>query len=276
MSAMTHRKGSLNRRTLFPCLWIASLIPTVSAFAETTPWQGPYVGVYTGSAFNNAQLSTTTGGETATSYFSAADSNAVNSAGSFTDHSTAVIAGIQAGQDWTWKQLVYGVVLDYSTLPLSASQSIDNATYPSSTDQYSVSTSMSTNWLFSLRARLGYATTLQQLPSLFYLTAGPALTQVNVNNTFSDNSPYAGTGGNSTSSYQLGWTAGAGMELLSFDHVSLNIEYLYVRIPAVENNSEISNSQAGFGTPPQSLSNPYSTSGNLTANELKIGLKYRF
>lgn len=257
----------------FVLLSLSSAMP--AAFAETTPWQGPYLGIYTGAAFNDAQLSTQTG-SSSNAYLTAADSNAIDSASSASQSSTSAIAGIQAGQDWVWQQWVYGVLLDYSSLHVSTAQNTDNATYPNSSEQYSVSSSMSLNWLFSLRGRVGYATTVQQWPSLFYLTAGPAFTQVNVNNSFSDNTSYAGTGSSKTSSYQLGWTAGAGLEVLSFQHLSLNVEYLYVRIPSIDTNGEISNSQGGFGTPAQSLSNPFSSSGKLTSNELKIGLKYRF
>jgi outer membrane immunogenic protein len=200
----------------------------------------------------------------------------VNNAGTFTNHPSAVIAGIQAGQDWAWKQLVYGVALDYSAMPFGSSQNVSNATYPSSSDQYSVSTSMSVDWLFTLRGRVGYATTLHEWPSLFYVTGGPALTQVKVNNSFSDNSSYEGAGGNSTSAYQVGWTAGAGVELLSFKNVSVDVEYSYVRMPSVETTSNISNAQGGFGIPAQSLNNPFTTTGKFSANTLKIGLKYRF
>lgn len=257
-------------------LLISSTITFAATNTTTTHWQGPYIGAYLGGGFSNNHLSTDTGNVTDTSYFTnSADINAINNAGTSTQHPSQLIAGIQAGHDWTWQQMVYGVATDYGTMPLSSSYNVNNAAYPNSADTYSVSTSMNTNWLFTLRGRIGYQTTLRW-PSLLYVTGGMAITQLTVNNTFSDTSPLTGTAHNSASENQIGWVLGAGIEIMSFSHASIDLEYLYVKVPNVKVTSALTNTADGFGIPAQSLTNPFSTSAEFHANLLRLGLNYRF
>lgn len=253
------------------------LVSSVSICVAATPsWQSPYVGVYLGGGFGNNKASTDVGAVTDTSYFlTQADINAVNNAGTFNKNPSSIMVGIQAGHDWVWKQMVYGVAADYGAMPLESKSSV-TMTYPDNSDQYSVYTSMSTNWLFTLRGRLGYQTLVQQWPTLFYLTGGMAMTQLKVNNSFSDTSAFAGTGGSNAAKNQIGWTAGAGIEVISFCHASIDLEYLYVQVPSVKTTSSITNTGGGFGIPLQSLTNPFSTTGEFHANLLRIGLNYRF
>jgi outer membrane immunogenic protein len=261
-------------RYAFASLLFCLSIPA-SVFASTPTWQGPYVGAYAGGAVGNNDLTSGAGRVTSSSYFTtSADINAVSNAGSWTKNSGTLIAGIQAGHDWIWKQAIYGVAIDYSALPLSSS-STTNSTYPDNASQYSVYTSIQTNWLFTLRGRLGYQTVLT-LPSFVYLTGGIAATKLKVSNSFSDNSATAGASNNYTSQNQIGWTAGAGIEVAAFDHTSIDFEYLFISIPSVKTMSSISNTAAGFGIPPQSTRSPFSTTANFYANVFKIGLNYRF
>ncbi|MCL5272245.1 MAG: outer membrane beta-barrel protein [Gammaproteobacteria bacterium] len=247
----------------------------VCALATTHTWQGPYVGVFLGGGFGNNHMFTNAGSVTDTSYFTTlADINAVNNDGTWSQHPGTAIAGIQAGHDWAWKQIAYGVVLDYGTVRLSSS-SIRNNTYLDNSDQYSIDTSMQTNWLFTLRGRLGYAPQLY-LPSLLYLTGGMAVTQLKASNDFSDNSAFSGIGSSNVSQNQIGWTAGAGIEVAAFNHVSVNFEYLYVEVPSITTTGSISNSEGGFGIPVQSMRNSLSTTTNFHANLFKVGLNYRF
>lgn len=252
--------------------------------AATSVWQGPYVGIYVGEGIGGNRVSTDVGTvvtdpntDLNTSYFFMPnDINAVNQAGTFNKNPNSVIGGIEAGQDWVWNNMVYGVVLDYGALPLNSSKNVNNVPYSSSTDQYSLSTSMSTNWLFTLRGRIGYQTQLYYWPSLFYVTGGMALTQLKVSNNFSDNSSTAGAGESHNTSNEIGWTLGGGIELALRRHLSVNFEYAYLDVPSVKTTGSISNSQGGFGIPVNSLTSPFSTTGKFHANLLKIGLKYRF
>lgn len=268
-----HRKERLSLRyVITPLLFISFSTP---ALATEYNWQGSYLGIYTGGALGSSNFSTEAGAVSDSSYFaSAADIGAVNSAGNSSNASAAPIIGLQAGRDWVNKQMVYGVGIDYGALPLRSSE---NATYTDSdANQHTVSTSMSTNWLMTLRGRIGYSTVIQRWPSLIYLTGGMAITQLKLNNGYSDNSAFTGAGSSSTSADQIGWVAGTGIEVAAFSHASLDVEYLYVQMPSVTTTGSISNTQGGFGTPAYSLNNSFATTGNFHASLLKLAFNYRF
>jgi outer membrane immunogenic protein len=260
----------------FPfALLIISFLHTSAVYAAHRQ-QGPYLGGYFGAGLGNNELTTQVGGITDSSYFSTStDTHAVHDVGSWTNNPNTAIVGIQAGYDWAVKRMVYGVALDYGAMPLQSSETVAHAPYPDNPDTYSMKTSMSTNWLFTLRGRLGYDTALRW-PSFVYITGGMAMTDLEVSNDFLDDSALAGLGQSTHTDNQIGWTAGAGLEINAFENLSLDLEYLYVQIPSVETNTTISNSQAGFGIPVNSLNSSFSSTGDFSANLLKIGFTYHF
>lgn len=256
-------------------LVVLTLSMSSSIFATSFPWQGPYAGIFLGGGYGNNHLSSNAGSVSDTSFFTTpVDITAVNQAGTWTQNPNSLIGGFQAGHDWTCKGLLYGVVLDYSWLPLSASK-VTTGTYPDSGDSYTVTTSLRTNWLFTLRGRIGYQT-MMYLPSLLYITGGMALTQLKVSNHFTDQSAFAGSGGSSLSKNQIGWTEGVGVEVGVWRHLSMNLEYLYMSVPSVTTNANIENTEGGFGIPTGSMGSTFSTKANFHANLFKLGLNYRF
>lgn len=268
----------LCRQRIFNSLYtLTPIILSISSnvFAATPNWQGPYVGAYVGPGYANNQITTSTGVVSDTSYFtSMATRNQINNAGSSTNTPSSAILGLQAGHDWTYKKMVYGLVMEYGSLPFSSSIN-SNAAYSDGSGNYSVNTSMSTNWLFTLRGKLGYQLVMHW-PSLLYVTGGMAITKLNVSNSFSDNTTLNGMGGNSISQNQIGWAAGAGVEIAVFGHSTISLEYLYVQVPSVRTNSNISNALGGFGVPVNSLASQFTSIGNFHANLLRLGLNYRF
>lgn len=260
-------------RSLF--ITSASLLMCSAALANPTIWQGPYVGAYFGGALGNNHVSSNAGSITSNSYLTTtADVNAVSNAGTWTDTDGELIGGIVAGHDWIWKKWVYGAAVDFGGFPLTSTNTISNV-YSDNSGTYNVYTSIYTSWLFTLRARLGYQTTLRW-PSLLYLTGGLALTKLNVSNSYSDNSALSGVGGNNTHQNQLGWTLGAGIEILTLKHFTLDFDYMYVRFPSVKTTATIANSADGFGVPVNSLTNPLTTKGSLYSSMFRLGLNYRF
>lgn len=246
----------------------------VYAFSD---WQGSYLGLYTGGNFASQDYSTNAGGVTASSYFTTgSDVSAINQAASPNRHASNIIYGFSGGHDYLWQQWIYGIVLDYGAMPINTSQTISGATLPSASDTYTVYTSMSTNWLMTLRGRVGYPMSLFSRPSLIYATGGLAITQVSIHNNYSDNSSLSGTGSSQNAENMIGWAGGVGMEMFIFNHTTLNLEYLYVQFPSANSTATISNSAAGFGVPAHSLSNPLSTNGDMATNLIRLGVNYRF
>lgn len=250
---------------------------TIPSIVLATPlcWQGSYLGGYLGSGYAKNKYSSNAGSVTDTSYFTTtSEINAVNHAASWAKDRSKMIAGIQAGHDWSCNQLLFGVAFDYSTLPsnLSRSKTIDNLP---NLNQFTVDVSTRTNWLFTLRSRLGYAIPTC-IPSLVYLTGGMAMTKLKVRNAYSDASTFAGIGSSHMSKNQVGWTAGAGIELAVLDHVSVDLEFLHVKVPSVKTHGYITNSEGGFGIPVPAVISPFSTTAKFQTNVYKVGLNYRF
>ena len=106
------------------------------------------------------------------------------------------------------------------------------------------------NWLATLRGRVGYAFD-RWLP---YITGGAAYGNVEA----TLNVPFVGFTA-SSSSNQLGWTIGAGLEYAFMGNWSAKLEYLYVDL-------------GSFNSVPAPLVNNVS----FTSNIVRAGLNYKF
>ena len=240
-------------------------------------WQGSYLGAYLGAGVAYHDYSATAGGVSANTYFSSAnDISAVNQAASPNETPSNAIFGITAGHDYLWKQIVYGVVFDYGAMPLNSSHTASGVSLPSSGDPYQVYTAMSTQWLMTLRGRLGYPTVIYEHPSLFYVTGGLAATQVKISNNYSDTSALSGAGSSQSAENLFGWTAGAGVEVAVFPQTTFDFEYLFIELPSANTTANITNTAAGFGIPANSLSSPLASSGSVTTSLFRVGMNYRF
>ena len=230
-------------------------------------WAGPYIGGYVGGASTNANLVTNAGSITTSSYFSSsADIASVNQSGTNALHPSSPLVGIQLGDNFLVSRfIIVGLVLDYGYFHLNETNTANNISYPSGAGGYTLQTSISTNWLYTVRGRLGWVAPTSW-PLMLYATGGLGVANLNVSNSLSDTTSLAGEGGGNSSNNQTGWTVGAGLEFPLIQHVTINVEYLYLDLGTVNTNNSIQNSAGGFGIPANSLS----------ANFFKIGLNYKF
>ncbi len=239
-------------------------------------WSGPFVGGYIGGAWEHANVKTTVGRLTDASYFASSsviNTVAQNSSGSFTP--SAFVGGVQFGGNWMYQNLVYGLVLDYGSLNFNKSHHA-NAFYPDGAGSYTLDTKIKTDWLYTVRGRLGWAPSPWILPVMIYATGGLAVTKLQVSNYFHDTSALAGVGGSRNSDNLNGWVVGAGIEYPITQNWTINGEYLYARFGSTQTSNSIYNATAGFGLDSHSLVSPFSTSANLYANLFKVGLNYKF
>lgn len=264
---------------IFALIFILSNTQVLSSVAIETPnplWKNAYIGGFIGGAFGNYKTNTNTGSLSDTSYFtSSANMNAVNQSGSTSTNPNAFIVGIKAGDDWIWKNIVFGAILDYGTFRQKSTINAINLTYPDNSGSYSFQSSLKTDWLFTLRGRVGVQLNTSST-SLLYASGGMAITELTVSNNFNDNTLLLGTGSSSISANQIGWTLGAGIDYLFNEHVLFNAEYLYVSIPSLTTNGTIANSAEGFGIPANSFSNPFLTTAHFFSNLFRVGVSYRF
>jgi len=138
--------------------------------------------------------------------------------------------GIQGGYNWQVGRIVFGGEGDFGAFNLVKSVSRSGSfPVPFLGTAYTLDESMSTDWLITLRGRLGFTVT----PALMlYGTVGVALTDFKFSSSYSDNAIDStfpgGTGSSSVSNVLTGWTIGGGGEWLLNDRWSIKGEYLYV------------------------------------------------
>ncbi len=265
-----------------------------SAQAQPYDWTGFYVGGYVGGAWghSNASTSTTcpplgwTGVFTGGYYCSlpstpatAANAAAVAAAGTGSANSSTFVGGVQAGYNWQSGSVVYGVETDFGSFSLSNSRQGGGVYVANSFlipppvmagKSFTVGTSLSTDWLFTARGRLGWAVS----DWLVYVTGGLAVTDMKASLSFSDTVASGGFSGaagfGSSSSTKLGYTVGAGGQYALNQRWSLKAEYLFVDFGSI-NTSALVAHPAFVG-----YSNLLSTSEDLKAHVVRVGVNYKF
>jgi outer membrane immunogenic protein len=265
----------------------ADLAPNMPAKAPPAPvaapynWSGWYVGLNAGGAWGHSADPTTVA-FSPPGYFEAISVSAIDSAGAQTNHPSGFIGGGQAGVNWQSGVYVTGIEADFNYLGLKKSTTSTGA-YPccGPTTGFAVSSSISTDWLATIRGRLGLANNNW----LYYFTGGVAFTDLKANFGFTDFClTYAACGGigfpgpvgseaATVSTLKTGYTVGGGVEAGLSGNWSIKAEYLYVNFGSVSTGGLITTpAQIGFGT----NDNPFSHSANLTVNILRAGLNYKF
>jgi outer membrane immunogenic protein len=180
------------------------------------------------------------------------------------DQASGWFVGGQIGYDYQFANgLVLGLETDLQWSDLKSShQAVTVASNPLAAN--TANTSQSLEWFGTTRARAGYSFG-RLLP---YVTAGVA---------------YGGTSANgaqllpggsiavwNTRSTDIGWAAGAGLNIALSDRLSARAEYLYLRLPGVNGPA------AGLSSPPQQpLLGGFSTSAT-EAYAIRVGTNYRF
>jgi len=196
-------------------------------------WCGWYIGVNVGGAWGN---DTDTYNQTGTPFSASA-----------TLHPSGVIGGGQIGYNWQFNNIVLGIEGDFDGQHNTATAN-GLLPFPGNTIDR-VNISQTDNWLSTVRGRLGVAFG----NVLFYGTGGAAFgdvahsyTQIRTTTgqalTLSDDDT------------RTGWTAGAGIEWMVWNNVSLGVEYLHVDLGNTTLVQGSAVTVAGLTFPPSSTS----------------------
>jgi outer membrane immunogenic protein len=248
---------------------LADGMPRRASYAAPLSWTGFYAGVNAGYAWGDADVGSNFSCPAGTGCSVQVPANLANinaaSRGSFS--ANGFTGGAQAGYNWQSGTVVYGVELDFNSFNLNGSRSV---AVPSTTTTsiFHPGTSIDTDWLFTLRGRLGWTLT----PSaLLYATGGLAITDASVSNSyFTTNNPAnLGAGSSSSSETLTGWVIGGGLEWKLDRKWSFKAEYLFVDFGSISTTAAITG--PGFANP-----NTFSTSTDLTAQIARAGLNYKF
>jgi outer membrane immunogenic protein len=139
---------------------------------------------------------------------------------------TGFTGGAPLGCNLQAGSVVWGVETDINYLHTDASR-FAAGVIPSSLNHVSSTVTASTDWLYTLRGRIGVTADR----ALLYATGGLAVGNEKFSQTFFhfvNSSTESGT----ASSVKAGWTAGAGIEYAISNSLSAKIEYLHVELPS--------------------------------------------
>jgi len=222
-------------------------------------WTGWYLGLNAGGAWTRSHVAyVQTGAYPA--FNGPVDVAFADALGSPTLNRTGFTGGAQAGYNYHSGWAVWGLETDINYLHTSAGN-FAAGTLPVSGAGVTSTVNATTDWLYTLRGRLGVSADR----ALFYITGGLAVG----NESFSQNFFHTVSGSfeaGSTSSTKAGWTGGGGVEYAFTNHVSAKLEYLYVDLGSVSFNS------ANNAFPTFTAAN----SASLKESIVRGGINYRF
>ena len=229
--------------------WIASIFLIGSAMAAdlplkapavsspaVDPWSGPYVGLNLGGARGRSSatgvIECGPGGYLCDENIWKDNGALVGVTASGTRSDTVFTGGVLAGYNWRRANVLFGLEGDISTLHLrltngGTAPSINLGLLPS---VFTASTTAATDWLATIRARLGF---IVSPDLLVYVTGGLALTDLSVSNSYSDNFGVGAAEYSKTSSILAGYAVGGGAEWNLSRSWALKAEYLYVAFPSI-------------------------------------------
>jgi outer membrane immunogenic protein len=220
-------------------------------------WTGFYIGLNAGGAWGRDDISSVDFSPRAL----AVDLAATSAATSPRLRPNGFTSGGQVGYNWQTGNIVFGLEADFNYMGLRASQG-GTLPFPSApTLFFTANTSVSTNWLFTTRPRIGWAAN----NVLIYVTGGLAVTDERFNQTLVLLPPFVVTSTASTT--RAGWTVGGGVEWALNQNWSVKGEYLY----------------SGFGTlttsgviVPAFAGSSFNNSAHLTTSIARFGINYKF
>lgn len=189
--------------------------------SPTANWNGPYAGLALGMSLGKVDPEANI---IQTSYFTTTDGSQVDPEGRKSLSETAINGGVMVGMNRQYGNFVVGLEADLTRTQFNESYSSGNVTYLSlPTAIFNATTKVKSDWLASVRPRVGYA----HKDSLLFLSAGPALTRFNYEYTYYDTSGTPQSARVSENKLKLGWSIGVGYEHKLADDWSVKAEYLF-------------------------------------------------
>jgi outer membrane immunogenic protein len=237
-------------------------------------FKGFYVGANAGGAFGHADAQTSTV-FSSLGYFASTSVTAIAAAGHQKIEHNSLLAGGQLGYNHQWDNFVFGLEADFNHMDLSGTAT-STTVYPccAPTAFTITQTVADTNWLFTVRPRVGFVFG----HVMFYETSGLALTKVKYSELFTDTFPSPPNIGAHESASQEekrpGYTVGGGAEIRITHHFSVKGEYLYAGFGSVSvpSSNLTHTTVAPFAFP----SNVFQHSVDLKAQFARGGINFRF
>jgi len=206
-------------------LWSGSALwpSTAAAQPDAQRWTGFYIGANVGGVVKRQSNSLSIENDP-NNYFQPAVVPEVEHNGSVDLNDSGFTGGVQVGYNRQHGGLVWGVELDFNGLDLSNRRS-GTFRYSTNNAPYSLTVQESTDWLMTVRPRVGWA--LDRF--LLYFTVGLAVAHSEFKQSFEEPPFTPDPVTVSTSKTQVGWTIGTGLEFAFARNWSARAEYLYAR-----------------------------------------------
>ena len=249
--------------------------------APVYSWTGFYVGGNVGYAWSRASMDPSIFAPNCTGPACPALLMAMATSQSMT--SNGFTGGFQAGANYQTGPWVVGIEADIESFRLRNSFAFGPIRLipppaPGSPITLTSSGSVDTNWLATVRPRVGVAFA----NFLVYATGGVAFTKQN--NTLNDvgittgGGPFTGTVGAFavTSSRDVGWTAGGGIEYAFAPQWSLKAEYLHLDFGSATASAGATNQPPPALCPCGFTDAVLTATTHLRADIVRVGLNYQF
>jgi outer membrane immunogenic protein len=237
--------------------------------APVYSWTGFYFGGTVGAAFAEFKPHTLVFWSP-TGYFNVTSTPAIDSVSTQDVSLSRFTGSVEAGFNYQVGTAVYGFEADYQYLHLNGSRT-GTLVYPCcAPTSFAITSSASTNGVFTARLRYGYAYS----SILAYVTGGLAVANLDASFVFADNFATAAESA-SVSSTRWGWVFGGGIEkeFETARGLSFKGELLYVAFPSV---SVTSTNLTAFTPPIAFPTNVFVHSMDLQALIARVGFNYRF
>ena len=250
------------RPTLCFAATAALLLTSAPAFAQEN-WAGFYVGGNLGSSWGDTSIQTQVESGTGASVLPAEEVAIINAPNTDDDNEAGFTGGVQAGYNWQSGSLMLGIETDFGFFDLeqSRARTFTSPLLISPPIQGTLEQEMTTDWLWTVRPRIGYATPTW----LLYATAGFAVADVQLEATYQDTRSPPTAAAISADETKTGWVAGVGAAYQLTPQWSVRGEWMYVDLGTVRASSNATGRSAVF-----------TTEAEVHGNALRMGVDYRF
>lgn len=230
-------------------------------------WTGFYVGATAGAALSTGDTTLDPVNGPVPNY-RAVDIPGISALGSTSESQTHFIFGGKLGYNQQFNAVVAGLEVDFSYFRFDRSTTASGFPFPGfPTFPATITTSVTTDWLATIRPRLGYAFDR----TLVYATGGLAIAKVSVSNSdreFAPNGLFFGNEASSASKTKAGWALGGGVEYALTPNWILSAEYLHIDLGNVDASGTVTSSNAATAT--------LNFSTKVKSDLVRAGIAYKF
>lgn len=240
---------------------VAADMATKAPSVPVYQWTGCYAGFNVGGGTSATDF---TASVSPGSHLLGADPGLVSSDGSGSANTGNLLAGGQAGCNFQSGTLVYGLEGDFDYFHSNPAFSNNTDTLSDGVTPFTITQSLTTDFLATVRPRVGIAADR----NFAYITGGAAFTRTTYTESYVDSAAPPGAGITTGSKSLTGWTAGAGWEYASTEHLTFRLEYLFAKFETISTSGLITDAAGG--------SNALQGSANLVIQTLRAGVNFKF